>query len=79
MKKRIITIERQYGSGGSIIGKLVAEKMGVNYYNRSILEMASKKCGIAPDRLESAEENVPQDQWRILFLFPIKSFFWKAR
>lgn len=59
MKKRIITIERQYGSGGSVIGKLVAEKMGVNYYNRAILEMASKKCGIAPDRLESAEENVP--------------------
>lgn len=59
MKKRIITIERQYGSGGSVIGKLAAEKLGVNYYNRLILEMASEKCGIAPERLESAEENVP--------------------
>lgn len=59
MKKRIITIERQYGSGGSVIGKLVAEKLGVNYYNRSILVMASEKCGIAPENLESAEENVP--------------------
>lgn len=59
MKKRIITIERQYGSGGSVIGRLVAEKLGVNYYNRSILEMASKKCGLAPETLESAEENVP--------------------
>lgn len=59
MKKRIITIERQYGSGGSVIGKLAAEKLGIGYYNRAILEMASEKCGIAPDRLESAEENVP--------------------
>lgn len=59
MKKRIITIERQYGSGGSNIGKLVAEKLGVNYYNRSILEMASKKCGMSPEYIESAEENVP--------------------
>lgn len=59
MKKRIITIERQYGSGGSVIGKLAAEKLGVNYYNRAILDMAAKKCGLAPETLESAEENVP--------------------
>lgn len=59
MKKRIITIERQYGSGGSAIGKLVAEKLGVNYYNRAILEMTAEKCGLAPEHLESAEENVP--------------------
>ncbi len=59
MKKKIITIERQYGSGGSIIGKLAAEKLGVNCYNRQILEMTAEKCGISPEYLESAEENVP--------------------
>lgn len=59
MKKKIITIERQYGSGGSIIGKLVADKLGVNYYNRRILEMTAEKCGIAPEHLERAEENAP--------------------
>lgn len=59
MKKRIITIERQYGSGGSVIGRLAAEKLGVNCYNRQILEMAANKCGLAPEHLESAEENVP--------------------
>lgn len=59
MKKSIITIERQYGSGGSIIGKLVAEKLGINCYNRQILEMTAKRCGISPETLESAEENVP--------------------
>ena len=59
LKKRIITIERQYGSGGSIIGKLAAEKLGVNYYNRKILELTAEKCGLAPEHLENAEENVP--------------------
>ncbi len=59
MKKTIITIERQYGSGGSNIGKLAAEKLGINYYNRQILEMTAKQCGIAPEYLQSAEENVP--------------------
>ena len=46
MKKPIITIERQYGSGGSIIGKLAAEKLGINYYNRKILDLTAEKCGI---------------------------------
>ncbi len=59
MKKNIITIERQYGSGGSNIGKLTAEKLGINFYNRQILEMTAERCGISPEYLENAEENVP--------------------
>lgn len=59
MKKTIITIERQYGSGGSYIGKLAAEKLGINCYNRQILEMTAQQCGISPEFLETAEENVP--------------------
>lgn len=59
MKKNIITIERQYGSGGSIIGKLTAEKLGISYYNRKILEMTAERCGISAENLESAEESVP--------------------
>ena len=59
MKKSIITIERQYGSGGSVIGRLAAEKLGINCYNRQILEMTAERCGISSDYLESAEENVP--------------------
>lgn len=60
MKKRIITIERQYGSGGSIIGKLVAEKLGISYYNREILELAAQRSGFSLEYLEAAEENVPK-------------------
>lgn len=59
MKKTILTIERQYGSGGSIIGQLAADKLGIPYYNRQILKMASERCGISPEYLETAEESVP--------------------
>ena len=59
MKKRIITIERQYGSGGSIIGKLVAERLAIPCYNRQILEMTAQKCGLPLESLENAEEKVP--------------------
>jgi len=59
MKKRIITIERQYGSGGSVIGKLVSEKLGIQCYNRQILEMTAQKCGLPLESLETAEEKVP--------------------
>ncbi len=59
MKKRIITIERQYGSGGSVIGKLVSEKLDIPCYNRQILEMTAQKCGLPMESLETAEEKVP--------------------
>lgn len=59
LKKPIITIERQYGSGGSVIGKLVAEKLGINCYNRQILDMTAEKCGFDKEQIESAEETVP--------------------
>lgn len=59
MNKKIITIERQYGSGGSIIGKIAADKLGINCYNRQILEMTAKKCGLSPEYIENAEEKAP--------------------
>ncbi|MBQ9139009.1 MAG: cytidylate kinase-like family protein [Ruminococcus sp.] len=59
MKKPIITIERHYGSGGSTIGKLVAEKLGINCYNRQILDMTAERCGFEKEQIESAEETVP--------------------
>lgn len=59
MKKPIITIERQYGSGGSVIGKLVAEKLGINFYNRQIVDITAERFGIEKEQIESAEEKVP--------------------
>jgi len=60
MKNRIITIEREYASGGRDIGKRVAEELGIPFYNREILEMAAQKSGVTSDYLENAEEVAPK-------------------
>ncbi len=46
MDQVVITIARQYGSGGRTIGKMLAKKMGVPYYSSNLLKMASEESGI---------------------------------
>ena len=60
MKHPIITIEREYGSGGSIIGKQIAEMLGLPFYNHEILEMAAERLGVPISKLEGAEESSPK-------------------
>ena len=54
--KFVITISREYGSGGRFIGKLVAEKLGVSFYDSEILTKASELTGISKVFLESYDE-----------------------
>lgn len=53
---RIITIGRQFGSGGSEIGKKLAEKLGIAYYDKNLIELASEKSGISKKVFEKADE-----------------------
>lgn len=46
MKNIVITIERQYGSGGKSIGKSLAERLNIEYYNHDIITLASEASGI---------------------------------
>ena len=46
MKPYIITIARQYGSGGKTVGKMLAERLGIPFYNREIITMASEDSGV---------------------------------
>ena len=55
MSNRIITIEREYASGGREVGEMVAQKLGIPFYNREILQMASERCNVSPEYLETAE------------------------
>ena len=41
-----ITIARQYGSGGKTVGKMLADKLGIPFYNREIITMASEDSGV---------------------------------
>ncbi|MBW5393700.1 cytidylate kinase family protein, partial [Brachyspira hampsonii] len=43
MNNIIITISRQYGSGGRNIGKLIANKLNINFYDKEFIEIVAKK------------------------------------
>lgn len=56
-KNYVITIGRQFGSGGREIGKLVAERLGIAYYDKELLCEAAKKAGVSPEFFEKSDEN----------------------
>ncbi len=58
MSNVIVTIARSYGSGGRIIGKLVAERAGVDYYDRNLIYLASDKSGIDVRLFSEYDESV---------------------
>ena len=57
MKNFVITIARENGSGGRAIGEALAEKLGVPFYNRDILRMASDDSGINESLFANAEKS----------------------
>lgn len=59
-KNYVITIGRQFGSGGREIGKLVAEKLGIAYYDKELLCEAAKNAGVSPEFFEKSDEKMPR-------------------
>ena len=56
MKKKIITISREFGSGGHSIGKLVAEKLGIPFDDQEIIEKAVEATGFSHEVISEAGE-----------------------
>ena len=59
MKNRVITISREFGSGGRTIGKKVAEKLKIPCYDAKIIQEMVKETGFAPDYVKEAGEYAP--------------------
>ena len=55
--RSIITISREFGSGGREIGKMLADKLGIEFYDKEILELASKQSGITQELFVKHDEN----------------------
>ena len=53
--RKLVTISREYGSGGRIIGKLLAEKLKVPFYDKEIIDMAVEQSGYSREIIEGAE------------------------
>lgn len=58
MKRVVITINRQYGSGGKTIGYMLAEKLGIPCYSREILQRASEESGINESMFNARDERL---------------------
>lgn len=56
--KKIITISREYGSGGSAIGKIIAEKLGWKYYDKQLIDLAADESGLSPKFIEKSEQSL---------------------
>jgi len=56
MNKRIITISREFGSGGRTIGKLLADKLGIKYYDKELVKKISLETGFDPAYIEEHGE-----------------------
>ena len=59
MEKKIITISREFGSGGRTIGRLVAEKLGIPFYDKELVKQISVESGFAPNFVEENGEHAP--------------------
>ena len=56
MANTIITIARQYGSGGREIGALVAKELGISFYDHELITMAAEKSDLCREAAEKADE-----------------------
>ena len=60
MSKKIITISREFGSGGRFIGEEVAKKLGMKYYDRDIIGQIAEKSGFSPEYIQENAELSPK-------------------
>jgi len=70
MASKIITIARQYGSGGREIGHILAEQCGFEFYDNNLITLSAQKIGLDAGRLTEADEKIPNS---ILYTLAIGS------
>lgn len=79
-KKYVITIGRQFGSGGSEIGRIIANKLGIKYYDKELLAAAAKESGVNKEFFEASDERSPNfyshtNLWSFNIGYSIGNFF----
>ena len=59
MEKKIITISREFGSGGRTMGRKIAEKLGIPFYDKELVDQIAVESGFAPKFVEEHGEHSP--------------------
>ena len=73
MKNRIVTISREFGSGGRTVGKKLAQKLQIPCYDQEIIEKIAAESGFAEDYIRDRSEYSPHTSW-IANAFSERSF-----
>ena len=58
MERVVVTIARQYGSGGRTVGQMLSEKLNVHYYDKELMKLASEDSGINEALFANADEKI---------------------
>lgn len=58
MGKKIITISREYGSGGRQVGLTVAKKLGMEFYDKELIDAAAKEIGFPTEMIADREQRL---------------------
>ena len=56
MEKFVINIGRQLGSGGKIVGEIIAHRLGIQLYDKQLINLAAEQSGLCPEFFEKADE-----------------------
>ena len=67
MKRIVITISREYGSGGRLIAKQLSEKLGITFYDKQLIAEVAKKTGFSENFIRDTEHQRPTNS----FLFDL--------
>ena len=67
--KIILTIGRQFGSGGREVGQKLAKELGIGYYDKELMALAAKESGLSEEFFEKADEKASSGLAYALFLY----------
>lgn len=63
----VVTIAREYGSGGHILGEMIARKLGIKFYDREFISMAARESGMDERYIMKNEQSIPSFWLKCLF------------
>lgn len=87
MGNRIITISREFGSGGRTVGREVAAKLGIPCYDSELIEKIAEESGLTKEFIDEKSENAPYGNWlansfsagRSFGGFSMQDYLWKIQ
>ena len=73
MKHRIITIGREFGSGGRTIGREVAQRLGIPCYDQELIEKLAEESGLSRDYIKNESEYASHSSWTAVAFSSVRS------